>query len=503
MPLPLLKPAVPTPTDEFVELVGRELLHLLQEEGFSDSAASDKWSLLLSLSGGPDSMALLAALCALRTTHNIQPHAFHINHALRQAESDADEEFCRSICAHWSVPFSSSRLDGSVVDEDGLRRLRYRHLENYAEDQQIGVICTGHSLDDQIETLFFRLFRGTAAAGLTGIPVKRRTGRAKSLLLIRPMLTLSRQEIAAFNSRSQIPSRFDSSNASSDYTRNYIRNEIIPLVSARFPGFTARVESFRRGMTEDEQLLQALAENALATLRTDAGDAGVQNAGADTWGLSAFLQQPPSLQRRLIVMALQKFGVQPSHEIVKRVIALARAPSPQCLSLDQFWEVRSTNELLNWRRREAPSDRGGHTDALIEQIVALPGTTLSPELGASISINSFNDAIGSASVEFPSANSYETIVDLSNVEGPFILRKRRPGDQLQPFGMQEMVRLKKFLHTHKSKSLDTYGEIVVLANAHEVLWVPGFGISEKLRVTGTPTHCLQFELLRCDGLMNS
>jgi hypothetical protein len=117
--------------------------------------------------------------------------------------------------------------------------------------------------------------------------------------------------------------------------------------------------------------------------------------------------------------------------------------------------------------------------------VALPGTTLCPTLNKALTIET------TTKFEFPQSNATEAVVDLSNVVLPLTIRSRRAGDIIQPFGMEQKVRLKKFIHTHKSSSsLAQHTNLVVLADQDEILWVPGIGISEKIRVrnNGTAYH---------------
>ena len=189
---------------------------------------SDGDTVVCGLSGGADSVGLLLALYELREKLGINVEALHVNHCLRGEESDRDEEFCCQLCSRLGIPFSAFRVDvksyakeHSLSDEEAARKLRYGVFEANSQGKKI---ATAHNANDNLETVILNLARGSALKGMAGIPVRRNN-------IIRPLLTVSREEIEAFLSERGQEFVTDSTNLSDDYTRNKIRHKIIPLMN--------------------------------------------------------------------------------------------------------------------------------------------------------------------------------------------------------------------------------------------------------------------------------
>ncbi len=211
----------------------------------------EKWSrvkTLVAVSGGADSVAMLRVLvdcCPNPGGHLI---VGHVNHQTRGEQSDDDEQFVRELTEQLRIPFLRTRLDlphsateqqlaGEPVtrlniDEATLRAARYNALEKMARQSGTRYIATGHHRDDQIETVLFRLFRGTGPAGIGGIPGHRPA--CEGLTIIRPLLPVSRAEIKELLVELALTHRTDVSNDDSAYTRNFIRNELLPIIRERF-----------------------------------------------------------------------------------------------------------------------------------------------------------------------------------------------------------------------------------------------------------------------------
>ena len=188
---------------------------------------------LVGVSGGADSIALLHALCNLHPCPSDNIFAIHVNHQWRGAESDADAKFVADTCEDLSVGLSvigaSDYPDLSVdQNEQAAREIRYRAFADIACQLGARYVVTAHTSDDQVETVLDRILRGTGMLGLSGIPRTREI--AHGIVMIRPMLSLSRQQVEAFVSDSQIEHRHDHSNEDMKYMRNRIRGELLPLI---------------------------------------------------------------------------------------------------------------------------------------------------------------------------------------------------------------------------------------------------------------------------------
>lgn len=195
----------------------------------------------VALSGGADSVALLRGLVELRERHQGRGEVFaiHVNHHLRGDESDDDAAWCAELCRDLGVTLdvchaeaASRRLDEGDGLESAARNERYRLLTELAEARGARYLATAHTYDDQIETVLFRLLRGTGLRGLAGIAPQRALTR--SLTVIRPLLNCRRQEILAYLEELGQSYRTDNSNASREFMRNRIRNELLPLLRSEF-----------------------------------------------------------------------------------------------------------------------------------------------------------------------------------------------------------------------------------------------------------------------------
>ena len=187
---------------------------------------------IVGLSGGADSVALLCVLLELKDELGITLSAVHINHCLRGAESDSDELFCQKLCAEKEIDFTAHRIDvksyceqNKIGTEEGARALRYSIFE--AADPT-AKIATAHTLSDNVETVIMNLARGSALDGLCGIPPVR--GR-----IIRPIIDCSRSDVEAFLAKLGQSYVTDSTNLTDDYSRNRVRHNVIPILKQLNP----------------------------------------------------------------------------------------------------------------------------------------------------------------------------------------------------------------------------------------------------------------------------
>ena len=226
---------------------------------------------LVGFSGGADSVTLLHALYTLLGKERLV--ALHINHMLRGAEADGDEEFCRDFCQQREIPFLSQKIDvkalcGDKGFEEAARNVRYKAFEEAAEAMQCATVSLAHTASDNLETLIFHLCRGAGANGLSGIPVQRPLGKCT---VVRPLLDVTREEILAYAEENGLPFRTDSTNADTAYTRNFIRAEIVPLMKKINPSAEENARHACAAVTD----LQALAEKEAETFLRAHRDGGV------------------------------------------------------------------------------------------------------------------------------------------------------------------------------------------------------------------------------------
>ena len=204
------------------------------ERGVENDWPATDWcqlSVLVAVSSGPDSVALLRALSSLRRNSvgsgSIQ--AAHFNHGWRAEASDQDQMFVHQLCERLSIPLHVCRSSRSIKKEETARTERYDFLKSKAEELGARYLAMGHNANDQAETILHRIIRGTALRGLSGIPARRRMGEA--VTICRPILWASRQEVMDYLQTIDQPFRVDESNADKTFTRNRIRHDLLPQLA--------------------------------------------------------------------------------------------------------------------------------------------------------------------------------------------------------------------------------------------------------------------------------
>ncbi len=228
---------------------------------------------LLSLSAGKDSMALLHILLDLRDERALNFEIFHLNHLSRGEASDADELFLRERASEFDVPITVQRLDvmktrpGGCSFEEHARNVRYALAEEIARTQQCDAIATAHTLDDSVETMVMRMFQGTGIHGLRGIEPRRG-------MLIRPILCLSSDEVYAYLRCHGIRWCDDATNFDARYLRNYVRHTVLPVIERRFPAYQSALARLSTIAREEAALVDNLVKQCYgesAFRRTDEG----------------------------------------------------------------------------------------------------------------------------------------------------------------------------------------------------------------------------------------
>jgi tRNA(Ile)-lysidine synthase len=216
-------------------------------------------TLVVAVSGGVDSLVLLHVLNALRDELNLTLHAATLDHGIRGAAGAADAAFVRATAAAWGVPVTVERADvPAFAQREGMgleaaaRQVRYTFLEWVAQQIGAAAVATGHTLDDQAETVLMHLIRGSGLDGLAGIPPRRKLGKTH---LIRPLLDTSRAEIEAYAAAHDLEPRQDSTNTDTAYLRNRLRHDVIPLLEELNPNIRATLARTADVLREDAAFL--------------------------------------------------------------------------------------------------------------------------------------------------------------------------------------------------------------------------------------------------------
>ena len=227
------------------------VIHTIDREGLLNGVSG----VLCCLSGGADSVTLLDVMLSLRDRYGISVSAVHVNHGIRGNEADRDELFCRELCAKHGIKLYVKRADvpsyaksKGISTELAAREVRYSLFEKALSESGAEAAATAHNANDNAETLLFNIIRGTSPTGICAIPYKRDR-------YIRPLLCVTREQIMAYIAENGLSYVVDSTNSDNDYTRNFIRNNIIPQCIRLNPSFISTVTRLTDGAKSDERLI--------------------------------------------------------------------------------------------------------------------------------------------------------------------------------------------------------------------------------------------------------
>lgn len=227
-------------------------------------------SVIVALSGGADSTALLSVLTSLKEKYNLSVYAAHINHNIRGEEAKRDENFCKILCKKFNTELFVKSVDvptlakqQKISEELCGRNVRYAFFEELS--QKLGAkVATAHTASDNAETLIFNIARGASVAGLAAIPPKRGN-------IIRPLIEFSREDIESYCETQRLEYVTDSTNLADDYTRNYIRHNIMPCLKKLNPSFERTALGLSESARESADFIKKCSENALNDCKCDFG----------------------------------------------------------------------------------------------------------------------------------------------------------------------------------------------------------------------------------------
>jgi len=408
---------------------------------------------LVALSGGADSVALLAALQALSASLDIAVCAAHFNHQLRGSESRRDQEHAERTARRLGVPCivgTAEHLAGTSNLEARARDARYGFLAQVAAAHGCSRIATGHTLDDQAETVLMRLVRGTGWDGVAGIhPV--RDGR-----IIRPLIECSRKEVLAFLEASDLVFCEDSSNTSRRFLRNRVRHDVLPQLQAINPQVKRTLAGLAAITREEGGWLDDYVGVLLGAGRSADGSLSV----------SALVAAPAALHPRLLRLWLRKERgdlrrLTAAHW--QALIALAQSPRPNGrLRLPGGQLVVREYDRLRWCRREVePAVDGGQ--------LLMPGSPVYLESGWRIAAEFVRPPDGT--VQSP-PDLWGAVLDANEIPAPLVVRTPQPGDRVRPLGLRGHRKLQDLFVDHKLP-LRARLEYPVVECDGEILWVPG------------------------------
>jgi tRNA(Ile)-lysidine synthase len=457
------------------------LLQVLAEALTSRCGVEAGEPLIVAVSGGSDSMALLHGLARLPGLPVRRLVVAHVNHGLRSNESDADEQFVRQACSDLEVEFRAKRVEvtrptrpnGESL-EMTCRRLRHGALAQVCREVGIRRVCLAHTADDQVEHFFLRLFRGAGSAGLRGMGWVSPSPVDPQVELIRPLLGATRTQLRALLQRFGSGFREDSSNNDLSIPRNRIRHELVPLLR-RVAGPSVD-DLIRRSMElvgAEGALVESLASSWLEQSTKE-----------------PFESQPIAIQRIALRTQLIAMGVQPEFRIIEKLrqpgtqqVAVAggrwvaKAASGSLLPLPAFADsVPSAAPIPFQSGWVIPTEASGYLD--------LPG----PSRILWCRLDPVPEKLPQPEVE--------TLFDAGSLDGGFFFRHWRPGDFIRCLGMKGRTKLQDLFVNRKLPRAKRHEVWIGEDRRGEVFWIEGFPPSENHKIRSGSTGVIGIRCIR-------
>ncbi|TDL30407.1 tRNA lysidine(34) synthetase TilS [Jeotgalibacillus sp. S-D1] len=422
---------------------------------------------IVAVSGGPDSMALLHYLLHEKTL-GLRIEAAHVDHMLRGKESAADLAFVKRYCEMYKIPFHAASINvkdkmshEGIGLQEAAREVRYTFFLQTMQQTGATKLVLGHHADDQIETVLFRLTRGSTMKGRAGIQPKRPFGKGN---IVRPLLCISRSEIEQYCEQHGIETRTDPSNSKDDYTRNRLRHHIIPLLKKENPSLHEHMIRYTEEMTEDELWLEKEATGKLKALTIDKNHTFFK-VDQEKWHAEA-----PPLQRRMIhlilnyLYAIVPTSLSSAHTTAVKKLLAQKHPSGE-LHLPQGLLVTRSYSSVTFSFAHLHNRKLSYNFQLdIGEKLKLPN-------GGTITVTA------EAAEEQNSTFDYCKF-DAAAVQWPLTVRTRQDGDRIELSGMNGSKKIKKlFIDEKVPRDLRASWPIVTDA-AGRVLWIPGLRIAK-------------------------
>ena len=482
---------------------------------------------IVALSGGADSVSLLFVMKHLEHELGISVEAAHCNFHLRGAESVRDEEFCKQLCERLSVPLHLIHFDTQayadlhrVSIEMAARDLRYGYFENLRRDIEAQDICVAHHRDDSVETVLLNLVRGTGLRGLRGI--QPRNGN-----IIRPLLSLSREDIVQYLGALGESFVTDSTNLHNDVKRNKIRLDVIPLLRELNPSVSQSIFETSLRVTEALKIFDEAIQRSIADVTTPLRgctclkctnqpvekrpDQAVEKCTNQP--VEKCTNQPLLVQQRLLhplsctlqanrplTISIDRLKQQPSPEYTLHEILSSRGfTSAQIEQIYGSLDTCSAGKIIASDSHELAFDRGSLLVQPRTNVADAARSMLIPETGTYV----FSDSLKIKVVAEDCGDDYVpsraadcVCLDALDIKFPLTLRHIEQGDRFVPFGMNGMKLVSDYLTDRKKTVFEKRQQLVVTDAQQRIVWLVGERTDNRFRISKETSKALRLTLLQ-------
>ncbi len=450
----------------FVEQVKHNIL----EQNLLDQNSK----IIVGVSGGADSVCLLKVLLEIKDEFNLTLYAVHVNHGLRGCEADKDQSYVEELCKDWEIPVKTYFIDIralskklSISEEEAGREARYKLFNKVLKSTDSNYIAVAHNRDDQAETVMLNILRGAGLDGLCGMSMKQGN-------IIRPLLNISRNQISEYLRNNSIHYCTDSSNVSSEYARNRVRNELFPEIRRLF-GINPVNQLFRLSnlVGEDRDLLDQVSKSSYdAVVLSDEDNVELSAAGLRSLS--------NAIAKRIIRLAWERINssrknLESVH--VDQIITL-------CQNNRTGKKVKLKNgiEVLLSYDRLIFTKAGKKYDKPYLYSVNTDGFTEVKELNATLEakVLSGNEILHLGDFSTVNESSLVQFFDLDKLNGEIVVRSRLDGDRIRPYKSNGQKKLKKFFIDQKVP-VEKRNIIPLVALGNRIAWIVGMRTSEDYR----------------------
>lgn len=438
---------------------------------------------VVGVSSGADSMCLLSVLMKIQKEYSLTLFVVHVNHQIRGTEANLEEQYVHDFCVRNNIHVhcvqrnvqAIAKRIGCSVEEAG-RKVRYEIFQEECDQENCHKIAIAHNMNDNAETVLFHLFRGSKIEGMSGI-------HSVNQKIVRPLLQTKRETIEAFLKQEGISYCTDSSNLSLDYTRNKIRNRILPYVREEInERAIEHIVSFAREMEHVSAFLNRLTDTVYPQIVNQKDNRAELN-------LELLKQQDPILQRSIMKRAIEtvcraKKDIEEIH--VQSALELANKQTGKKISLPYHIIVQRGYTTLIVKKYENSVDSYVSAYPLnVVGITEIPNTETRFEC----------KVMGKEGMFTIPKNCYTKCYDYDKIKDTVVIRTRQQGDFLQ-INKNGGTKMLKALFIDEKIPKEERDRMLLLASGSHILWIPGVRSSEAFQVDEDTTKILTVTLMK-------
>ncbi len=448
---------------------------------------SGQHKLLIAVSGGPDSVCLLHILVKLQKELDIKLYVAHLNHQLRGTASAADAQYVSDLADRLGIPATIDRRDVKKYQaqhrlslEEAAREVRYAFLAQVAESISATQVAVGHTIDDHIETILMHLIRGAGTRGLRGLQsINHWQSSGQSLIVIRPLLKVSREETASYCRSCQLVPRIDVSNLSLSPLRNRIRHQLLPLLRSYNPRIADALLRTAGIATDDLAFLEEEVNRLW-------GEVAWEQSSSIVLDKAKFLELPVALQRHLLRAAVEKLlgslkDIETRH-IGEIMMSLNKSAGKRVtLPGNLIFSIEYDRYLIS----PDPAVLSPFPLLKAEFPLKIPGVTQVAGWRVEASFVSREQVGGKE-------DGFIAYFDFDKTGEKLSVRPRQPGDRFRPLGMRQPKKLGEFMIDAKIPQV-WQQRIPIVCSPQHILWVVGWRIDDRVKVTEDTKKVLRLE----------